>query len=164
MLKTSIFHFYSTHREQISYLFFGVLTTLVNYESFALLRLALGDEWIHVVNGMTFVIATLFAYVTNKLFVFQSKGASHRSVFYELAAFFGSRVSTFFIEALGLYICTDFFHVGQYRFAFMDGTMIAKIVLSFVAVILNYFLSKFFVFKNIGGKRDNETSSDSTEL
>lgn len=164
MLKTSIVHSYRKHREQISYLFFGVLTTIVNYVSFALLRSALGDEWLHVGHGMSFIIATLFAYITNRLFVFRSKRASLKKVLHELSAFFGSRVSTFFIEALGLYICTDFFHVGQYRFAFMDGTMLAKIILSFVAVILNYFLSKFFVFKNTGGKKHNETPSDFTGL
>lgn len=158
MRKTSVINFYGKYREQISYLFFGVLTTIVNYASFALLRYAAGDDrWIHAVNVATFVIATLFAFVTNKLFVFKSRNASASKVLYELGTFFGSRLSTFFIEWVGLYICTDFFYVGQYKVLFTDGTMIAKIVLSFVAVILNYFLSKSFIFKKKKGSDGNQS-------
>ena len=134
------------YREQISYLFFGVLTTVVNYVVFALLRLWIGDFFIHVINIITFIVATLFAYVTNKFFVFQSRNWNFRALLKELTSFFAARISSFCVEAVGLYVCVDLFHVGKYSFYLLDGTMVAKIVLSFVAVVLNYFFSKFCVF------------------
>ena len=152
-IKEFISTIYRKYEEQISYLFFGVLTTVVNYASFAILRTVMGDNWIHIVNILTFVIATLFAYITNKIFVFKSKSFSFQTIAKEILSFFGSRISTFLIEAGGLYICVDIANVGQYKVFFTDGTMIAKIILSFVAVIINYFLSKLFVFKKSKGDR-----------
>ena len=143
--------FIEKYKEQLSYLFFGVLTTVVNYLSFALLRILMGDGLIHLVNILTFIIATLFAYVTNKLFVFKSKTESIGSLIKELISFFGSRISSYAIEALGLILCVDVLNVGRYHIWFTDGTMIAKIVLSFVAVIINYFFSKLFVFRKNKG-------------
>ncbi len=142
-------------KEEISYLFFGVLTTIVNFSSFAILRACWGDEWIHVVNVATFVIATLFAYVTNKLFVFESRSWAWNVVVKECGLFFASRISTFAIEALGLFLCVDILRVGKYSVWIVDGTLAAKILLSFVAVLLNYFLSKFIVFyKGTGGRKE----------
>ena len=147
------------YEEQLSYLFFGVLTTIVNYVSFAVLKYFWTDDWIHAVNIVTFIIATLFAYVTNKLFVFKSRSWSFKvfsreilSFFgsrifsREILSFFGSRISSFILEEAGLFLCVDILNVGRYHLLFTDGTMIAKIVLSFVAVIINYFFSKLLVF------------------
>lgn len=153
-----IVKFVKKYEEQVSYLFFGVLTTIVNYLSFALLRAWWGDGWIHVVNAATFVLATLFAYVTNKLFVFKSREWKLKSVISEILSFFVSRISSYLVEAIGLYICVDVFDVGKYEWFMIDGTMLAKIVLSFVAVILNYFFSKFFVFKKSKKDETNEVT------
>ena len=154
MMKTTftskLISAYKKYEEYISYLFFGVLTTIVNYASFAILRHFLGDEWIHWVNAITFVLATTFAYVTNKLFVFKSKSSSFGAICKEVLSFFVSRISSFFIEELGLYLCVNILNVGQYKVLFTDGTMIAKIVLSFLAVILNYFFSKLIIFRKKG--------------
>ncbi len=152
-IKQFVTAFCKKHEEQLSYLFFGILTTIVNYASFAILRSVIGDKWIHMVNIFTFIIATLFAYVTNKIFVFKSKSFSIPTLAKELVSFFGSRISTFLIEAAGLYLCVNIANVGRYSIFFTDGTMIAKIILSFVAVIINYFLSKLFVFKKSKGDR-----------
>ena len=134
------------YEEQLSYLFFGVLTTIVNYVSFAVLKYFWTDDWIHAVNIVTFIIATLFAYVTNKLFVFKSRSWSFKVFSREILSFFGSRISSFILEEAGLFLCVDILNVGRYHLLFTDGTMIAKIVLSFVAVIINYFFSKLLVF------------------
>ena len=96
---------------------------------------------------VTFIVATLFAYVTNKLFVFKSKTAALPACLKELIAFFGARLSSFALEEFGLFLCADVFHLGVYSLFGIDGIMISKIVLSFVAVIINYFFSKFWIFK-----------------
>lgn len=147
-----IIEFFKKYREQISYLFFGVLTTVVNYSAFAILRLIIGDYWIHLINILTFIIATLFAYFTNKIFVFKKKDWDFLNLLKELVSFFSSRISSFLIEFFGLYVCVNMLNSDQYTFFIMDGTMAAKIILSFVAVIINYFLSKFFVFKDNKGR------------
>jgi len=146
--RNSIQNLIVKHKEKLSYLFFGVLTTIVNYASFAIFRILWGDQWIHAINVLTFLVATLFAYVTNKIFVFENRNWGIKHLLQELLSFFASRISSFCIEAAGLYVCVNWLHVGQYQFVVMDGTMAAKIVLSFVAVIINYFLSKFFVFRS----------------
>ena len=139
--------FFQRHRELIDYLVFGVLTAVVNYGVFALLKAWWGDGNILIANLVTFIVATLFAYVTNKLFVFKSKTAALPACLKELIAFFGARLSSFALEEFGLFLCADVFHLGVYSLFGIDGIMISKIVLSFVAVIINYFFSKFWIFK-----------------
>lgn len=131
------------NRETGLYLFFGVLTTVVNYGVFWLCR-----DWMHslLANGLAFILATLFAYVTNKLFVFRSPQWTPGVVGKELLSFTGARTFSLCIEMLGLYLCI-LLHAKDYVLWGMDGEMIAKIVLSFVAVLLNYFMSKFWIFK-----------------
>ena len=65
---------YHKYRLEIRYLFFGVLTTIVNYASFAAALWLLGTSATLVANAVSFVLATAFAYVTNKRFVFRSPG------------------------------------------------------------------------------------------
>lgn len=144
------------YRELFSYLLFGVLTTAVNYGVFALFKALWGDRLILAVNLVAFVAATLFAYVTNKLFVFQSPSWKPELLLKEAALFFASRIFSFLLEEAGLYVCVNLFHVGAYRVWFTDGTMAAKIVLSFLAVLLNYFFSKFMVFRKGNGEEGKQ--------
>ncbi len=72
--------------------------------------------------------------------------------------FFGARIASFGLEELGLWICTDFLHVGRYRLLGVGGIMAAKIVLSVVATVLNYFFSKFFIFRKKKEKRHEGTT------
>ena len=62
------------YRQQLSYLFFGVLTTLVNYGVFWLFQRAWQGRWLLFANLLTFLVATAFAYITNKVFVFRCWG------------------------------------------------------------------------------------------
>ncbi len=140
------------NRETIAYLFFGVLTVVVNYGVFWLTLRWLGEERALIANVITFVAATTFAYITNKLFVFQSRSFAPRALCREAAMFFGARIASFGLEELGLWICTDFLHVGRYRLLGVGGIMAAKIILSVVATVLNYFFSKFFIFRK---KKEN---------
>lgn len=128
------------------YLFFGVLTTIINYGMFWLLEVAWKQTHILEANLLTFVAATLFAFITNKLFVFHSKSLRPATVFRELAIFTSTRIFSFGIEEAGLYVGTFILKLGACRIWKIDGIMVTKIVLSIVAVIMNYFFSKFLVF------------------
>lgn len=138
------------NRETVSYLFFGVLTTVVNYGVFALILHFFGAESTLIANGAAFVAAVAFAYVTNKLFVFESKSWAKEVLARELPSFVGARLFSFAFEELGLLVCI-WLQVERYSLFGLNGILIAKIILSFVVVVLNYFFSKCFIFKKSGG-------------
>ena len=133
--------------EAFSYLFFGVLTTVVNYAIFISGLSLTNQKHVLLVNFVAFVGATLFAYFTNKIFVFHSIVWKLKQFFKELSKFAIARIFSLCIEQLGLYIVTVELNVEQYRVCFVNGIVITKVALSFVAVLLNYFASKFIVFK-----------------
>ena len=133
--------------EMGQYLFFGVLTTVVNYVSFCVFRLILGDSKILMVNTIAFILSSLFAFVTNKIFVFKACSLKFVVLLREIVGFFATRLFSFFIEQFGLYICANVMHLEKYKLLSIDCIMIAKIVLSFVAVLLNWIASKYIIFK-----------------
>lgn len=124
----------------ISYLFFGGLTTVVNYLVYFPLY-----NWLQlsatVSNAIAWVFAVAFAYLTNKPFVFKSNDWSAKTVVPELAKFVGCRVGSGVIETLILLLCVDFLH--------FDGNL-WKIITSVLVVVLNYLASKLFVFQKKG--------------
>lgn len=133
--------------EVFSYLFFGVLTTVVNYAIFISGLSLTNQKHVLLVNFAAFVGATLFAYFTNKIFVFHSIVWRLKHFFKELSKFVIARIFSLCIEQLGLYIAIVRLNVEQYSVYSLNGIVITKVVLSFVAVLLNYFASKFIVFK-----------------
>lgn len=134
-------------QEQIRYLFFGVLTTIVNYGSFWALTLLWGDDQALLVNIPVFLISSAFAYVTNKLFVFYSRSWEPKFVLREAGIFLGARIVSFFFEEIGLYVCVNLLHFNQYTIGSVSGAMLSKIGLSVLAVFINYVLSKFLIFR-----------------
>ena len=130
------------------YLTFGIGTTIVNYLVFYLMDSALGDAMATVSNIVCFLAATAFAYVTNKIFVFRSRNWSRRFLAQEIFSFVNSRIASFLIEEVGIWVCANLFHTGRYTVLGLSGTMIAKIILSLVAVVINYFFSKYLVFRD----------------
>lgn len=134
-------------QEMKSYLFFGVLTTIVNYSVFAIGIELAGEEAALWVNMVAFICATIFAFVTNKLYVFNNKTISCKQVVVELGQFIFARLFSMGFEQVGLFVCIEWVAVSQYSIFGLSGLMIAKIVLSFISVLLNYVASKFIIFK-----------------
>lgn len=151
------------NRETISYLIFGVLTTIINYVFFGLGILLFGEEYTLLINVVCFIVAVSFAYVTNKLFVFESKSWDRATLRKELPAFFSARIVSFLFEEAGLWICKDLLHAGRYSLLGFNGLLIAKIALSFLVVLLNYAFSKLFVFKK-NGEASHESSDHHSSL
>ena len=139
------------NRETILYLIFGVLTTVLNLAVFWLMNKAVGEDLALVNNAVAFVVAVAFAYVTNKLFVFESKSWDSATLLKEIPSFVGARLVSFGLEELLLWLAKDVLAVGRYSLAILGlsigGLMIAKILISVIVVILNYIFSKFFIFK-----------------
>lgn len=122
------------------YLFFGVLTSAVNYGSFWLALRLLGEEKALWGNLFSFVCAVTFAFVTNKRWVFESKSWALSALGREVPPFVGGRLATFGLEEAGLALALALGAAG-------NGLMFWKVALSFGAVALNYLISKFLVFK-----------------
>lgn len=131
------------------YLFIGGCTTLVNLVVFSVLTygtsLGNSDLGITISNVISIVLSILFAYVTNKLFVFHSKTNSFKELLYEMGKFIGARIATLVIEVGGVWLAVSV--IGQDK-------MIGKLETQVLVVIGNYFISKFLVFT--GNKEDKE--------
>ena len=124
------------NRETISYLIFGILTTIVNYAVFELCNVL----HIHYLVGtlIAWGLAVMFAYITNKLFVFESKSWKKEVIVKELSSFIACR------------IVSGLFDLGFMALAVELLTMnksIAKLVSNVFVVIANYIFSKLFIFK-----------------
>ena len=138
---------FQKYREQIMYLIFGGLTTIINWLVYVLL-VAVGQD-IEVTNVIAWLVAVLFAYVTNRAFVFQCKATNKKEVFKEFVRFFGSRVETGIVEIVGFPVL---YRIGlNQELLGIDG-FLAKITVSVAVIILNYVCSKVIVFRKSGVK------------
>lgn len=139
------------YKELILYVVFGVLNTAVNFTAFWLWGKILGEELYYISNALAWLASVIFAYLTNKLFVFESKSFSPKTLLKEIPLFFGARVFSFCVEEGGLIFLVDGLHFGDFSltaFGFeISGQLIAKISISVIVVIINYVVSKFAIFK-----------------
>ena len=121
----------------LSYLFFGVLTTVVNYIVYLPCYNLLGIS-AAVSNVVAWAVAVAFAYLTNKPFVFKSNDWSAKAVIPELTKFVGSRIASGGLETLIIFVTVDLLT--------WNGNVM-KLVTSVLVVIINYVASKLLVFK-----------------
>lgn len=139
------------YKELITYVFFGGLTTVVNLIVFKLSGMVLGDERYLISNTIAWIVAVIFAFITNKLWVFESKSLSAKVLLKEIPSFFAARVLSFVIEEIGLFIFIDLLGFSKYSLNIISieisGEMISKLILAVVVVIFNYFCSKLIIFK-----------------
>ena len=129
--------FVEKHWDMVSYLFFGVLTTAVNYLVYLPLYNLAGIS-AAVSNIIAWVAAVVFAYVTNKPFVFKSHDWSMKTVLPELGKFVGCRAASGGLETVLILLTVDI--LGW------NGN-IWKLIISVLVVILNYVSSKLLVFR-----------------
>ena len=126
------------------YLIFGVSTTLVNWIVYTLL-VSIANTDVTPANAIAWFAAVIFAYITNKLYVFESKSCKVTVLAHEIISFFGARIASgvfeIFLPALLMKIGLDQAIFGIEGFA-------AKLVVSVLVIVLNYIFSKLFVFKN----------------
>ena len=138
-------------RETVLYLVFGALTTLVNFIVFDRMNAALGERYVLLSETAAFVVAVLFAFFTNKPFVFQSKDWSAKTLAREIPTFFGGRILSFLIEAGLVMAASRLLHAGDYTLSLgklqINGLTVAKVPIAVIVVILNYVFSKLLVFR-----------------
>ena len=144
------------YREIIAYLFWGVMTTLVNWISYSLFVKFLQTSKaimilsftvslnIALANILSWFFAVSFAFVTNKIFVFRSRNWKSDIFWPELWKFFSARIVTGIIEIIAVPALVS---LGLDQEIFGIAGSWSKIIVSVVVIILNYIFSKLFVFR-----------------
>ena len=126
------------YKQGILYLFFGALTTAVNiisyYASYNIFKISNVTSTI-----LAWALAVLFAFVTNRIFVFESKAKGFKEIIRELLAFFTCRLLTGAMDVLIMWISVDIMNWNS---------MLWKIISNVLVVVLNFLASKLFKIKN----------------
>ncbi|MBE6588703.1 MAG: GtrA family protein [Ruminococcaceae bacterium] len=136
--------FLNKYKSAIFYVLFGGLTTVVDWGVSFLLYFVWGDviaaeRWmIHLADAIAWIAAVAFAYVTNRIWVFESKRCGFCPVLGEIAAFVGGRFLTFLLQEALMAIFFTWLGFNEY---------VVKICAAVIVVILNYFISKLVVFR-----------------
>ena len=123
------------NRETISYLIVGLCTTIISLVSFA--ASVFFGAGTALSNTLSHILATLFAYLTNKVIVFRVSNWKPTHLFKEFVKFIGARVFTYIGETALLVLLVDFFGFHA---------MVMKMFTMSLVILGNYFLSKFMVF------------------
>ena len=123
--------------EVVLYIFFGVLTTVVNIGSFAIITSCFKLEE-NISNAIAIILAVLFAYFTNKDLVFNSKAENFKEKILEFFKFMLGRAFTMFVELIGFYLLFNILGIQK---------LISKTLITVIVIILIFFISKFFAFK-----------------
>lgn len=150
-------------KEIITYVFFGVLTTVVNLATFyvfkklfisigwdgvfnaiipensAIIRIFSGGSDYLDANAIAWVVGVVFAFVTNKLWVFESKSWKPSVAGKEFTGFLGARIFSFVVETLMMFVMVSLLTWNEF---------VSKIIVGVVVVIINYVFSKLIIFKN----------------
>ena len=146
------------YKEIIMYLIMGGGTTVVNWVVYSLmvifchpgnnltgpLHISASTIDVFVANVVSWVLAVTFAYITNKLFVFESYSWNPKFVLKELSLFLSARIATGLIEIFGVpFLVSHGFNQAIFG---LEGS-VCKITMSFLVVLLNYVFSKLVIFK-----------------
>lgn len=133
------------------YLFFGGLTTIVNFVAFFIARDLLHLSLVPS-NTISWLAAVLFAFVTNKLWVFHSKTETPGELAVEFGKFIFYRILSYVLDMGAMLLLVNVLHVGDFW---------AKLITQILVVIANYLFSKLFIFKgrteiNVNGVEDEK--------
>lgn len=125
------------NKEIISYIFFGGLTVFINIVAYWIFYNYLNLSLV-LSNTLAWIVAVIFAFITNKLFVFNSKIATKAQFFKEISSFFMFRLLSYLIDMSMMFFMVTSLSISD---------MISKIIVNIVVIIFNYIASKLFIFK-----------------
>ena len=130
--------FYKKNKEVLLYLFFGGLTFIVSIATYAVFNVSMGINEL-IANVMSWVLAVLFAFATNRVWVFQAPTHTITEFLKQMLSFFGGRVVTLVIEEIILLVFITWLGFNS---------MVVKVIAQVIVIVLNYVISKFFVFSD----------------
>lgn len=138
-INNSMFKYYKKHKEFISYLLVGALTTLVSLSSYYICATTFLNPYntiqLQIANSISWICSVTFAYFANRKFVFVSQ---NKNIAKECSTFFLSRISTLFIDMVLMFIFVTILGLND---------KLIKLLIQFIITITNYIFSKFLVFK-----------------
>lgn len=134
----------SKYKSFITYGIFGALTTLINIGIYSLCYQQIGIGNV-ASNVIAWIVAVLFAFVTNKIFVFESKSLVPAVLFAEAVSFFGCRLATGILDVVIMYVTVDLLALNS---------TLMKCISNVLVIIVNYVASKFLIFKK--GSKESE--------
>lgn len=129
---------YFKYKEIINYLVFGGLATVVNFVTYFIVARLIGIDEV-LSSGISWFFSVLFAYITNKLFVFESKTDGIKAVLIEMGSFFLARIVSGILCDVGTFaLMVKVFNIND---------LFAKVVTQVMVVIVNYVFSKLIIFR-----------------
>ena len=130
---------YIKYQEITNYLFFGILTTIINLITYYILILTILNPnnplELQISNIIAWITSVTFAYITNKKYVFKSNETNIKK---EIIKFYTSRLTTLFIDISLMFIFVTILKLND---------KLIKLIIAIIIIILNYILSKLIVFK-----------------
>lgn len=125
------------YRSAILYVIFGGFTTLINIIVYYFSSYVGGFDTVSS-NIIAWILSVLFAYITNRKWVFESQNDTKKGVMKEISSFFGCRLATGVLDVLIMFISVDILNLNG---------MLMKCFSNILVIIINYIASKFMIFK-----------------
>lgn len=135
MLIEKITNIYKKYKEALHYLIFGVLTTLVNWGVFQIFNSTFSVNWGYA-NIIAWIASVVFAYVTNRKYVFESKSPY---IIKEFLLFTQFRFLSLLMDMLSMYILIELITITPF---------ISKVITGVLVLVVNYVFSKKIIFKD----------------
>lgn len=129
--------FYKKNKEMLLYLFFGGLSFIVSVATYALFNVPMKMDAL-IANVLSWIITVMFAFLTNRVWVFASPTDNIKDFMKQMLSFYSGRIITLVIEETILLV-----FINMLGF----GSLLVKIVAQVVVILLNYVISKLFIFK-----------------
>ena len=126
------------YKELFFYAVFGVGATVINIVSYRVLANTCGKKYFLIANIIAWILAFIFAFITNKLFVFESKSWEAQIAMKEFVGFLSARLATGILDTVLMWVFVSIIS--------LDDTL-SKIIINILVIIINYIASKFFIFK-----------------
>ena len=127
----------SQYRQAFTYLVFGALTTFTNITSYFIFSNIIGMNYL-ISNAIAWILSVMFAYVTNKTYVFRSKGWGVAQVIKEITTFTGCRLFSGGMDMAIMYIFIDLFKFND---------LAVKVFANLLVIVANFIMSKRWVFQ-----------------
>lgn len=126
------------YKELFFYAVFGVGATVINIVSYRVLANTFGKKYFLIANIIAWILAFIFAFITNKLFVFESKSWEAQIAMKEFVGFLSARLATGILDTVLMWLFVSVIS--------LDDTL-SKVIINILVIIINYIASKFFIFK-----------------
>lgn len=152
---------YTKHKEVIDYLFWGGVAFVLYMALYWVFtsRMGMREVFATFVDN---VIVVIFAFITNKLFVFRSKAGSFKGLVREFVSFVAARIFTFILNELIVWVGCDIlgYNTQSYHLPFVNDGMIVQLIAQVIVIVTNYVLSKLVVFRKKKKTADEESVTE----